>query len=519
MTRRSIIATRMRDAPANVATQVDKVGAGSSLSWVVGWLRHTVEHSISGYCPTLVAIVLLCGVATPAAAYDFRVTSRTEAQGYQLRRYGVEGLALINRRRVTQYLGLTVYNLWPPASDDADRAEDRPLVWVNALMRFYSDFGDYVQPVQPIAELEDNRFELLLGTVEARRLAGCIDLSVGRQYDAELMDIFAYDGVRVQLRTPWRFYVEASSGVQVHRGRPFAASVFETDGTTADSAADAAWSPVFAAAAGIDDSEQIMLRLAYRGVASRARPVALPSEQQPARWGIDQELFFVHAAITLPITRTLVDGAMRYNLLVAGFDELSAAIRQPLGSWHELHLEVMQSRPHFDGDSIFNVFALEPFEELAGRYIVRPWDELEIDNRVSYRWFWGDRQLEPDQQTGAWTVENTTAWHHGPIRTMLSLFYFDGLGGQRLGGDLNGSWASPRWFFGRQIFLDGRFSLVRQRDDQQLRPVITTFGCQTGGRVRLLPDIWLHLTIEDNISRLYQSALRFMAVLDMVFAP
>jgi hypothetical protein len=42
---------------------------------------------------------------------------------------------------------------------------------------------------------------------------------------------------------------------------------------------------------------------------------------------------------------------------------------------------------------------------------------------------------------------------------------------------------------------------------------------QAGARFRPIRGILLHLLVEDNVSRLYNSALRLLGVVDLEFAP
>src|SRR4051812_5436566 len=55
-------------------------------------------------------IVMAALFASPAAAYDIEVASETIGQGYQI--LGGNG-DVISRRRLDQYLGLSVWNLGP----------------------------------------------------------------------------------------------------------------------------------------------------------------------------------------------------------------------------------------------------------------------------------------------------------------------------------------------------------------------------------------------------------------------
>jgi hypothetical protein len=470
----------------------------------------------------LSVLTLAIGATTDAWAYDFEVNARTEAYGYQLRRYGRDGVSLLSRRRVTQYLGLRLFNLLESgrqAHSSSDPTRPPALIYAQGLMRFFSDFGDFTNRLDEVPELENDEFELLLGSIEGRNLWGYVDFSLGRQYDAELMDFFAYDGLRLRANAPWGMFVEGYAGFQVDRSTPFAAAVFELDGTSGSSPHDDAFAPSFGIAAGIDDSDLLELRVAYRAVISRA-DVMLDADGTSfePRWGRDQEVLFVHIALPAPRWGSRVTGALRYNMLTNDFDELQFGLSQRFGPRHLLSLDVLRSRPHFDGDSIFNIFALEPFSELAGSYRVELPASFWITLRGGYRWFWSTPE-DPDAQTGAYSAGLLSGWSHQRARVDLELFALGGYGGDRFGADLGGLWSSPRWLFGRRITLDGRISLIRLSDAASRLGSLTTLSLQAGAEIRLLPQLRLHLMVEDNISRLYDSAFRVLGLLDMSFAP
>lgn len=464
-------------------------------------------------------------VAPRARAYDFEIQTRSEAQGYQLRRYSRDGLSFVNRLRFAQSLGLRVYNLID-ADPVAARRRGRPpaLVFVQAHLRFHTDFGAFAPDTaaggRAIPELREDRFELLLGSVEARHLWGWVDLSLGRQLDAELFDFFAYDGLRARLSTPFWIFVETCLGAQVRRADPFGLAVFQTDGTSGDSAAERAWMPTFGLALGLDERAPVELRLAYRGVASRAAatPFGRP-ESLPRRWGLDEELVFAHVAVAPGRWDSRLAAGLRYNLLVAQLDEVHLEATQGLGRRYQAALELLQSRPHFDGDSIFNVFATEPFSEAAGRLRWRPESALDLEARAGYRWVWRAADERGEVAPGSLSLSALARWQAERLASTLELYYLDGYGGLRLGGELFGRWWSPRWVFGRRLALEGRASLVRLDGLAPGAAAVTNFGLQAGLRVRLLPAVWAQLLVEDNVSRLQDSALRVLGVLDMSFAP
>jgi hypothetical protein len=368
-----------------------------------------------------------------------------------------------------------------------------------------------------VREIENNQFDLMLGALEGRNLLrGWLDFTLGRQYDAELMDFFAFDGLRVRLCLPKRLFVESFFGAQVARARPFSAAVLETDGVSGD-ASDEAVAPTFGIAGGVEDLAGFGLRVAYRGTASKAPGGLAPDEEVDngeSVWGIDQELIFVSLSYRVPVLETLPLFGMRYNLLTASFDDVQLGLSQRIGEHHNVQLEFLRSRPHFDGDSIFNLFAVEPWTEVAGRYALRLLGRrLELTARCGYRRFFHDEEEGDSAEPDAISAGLGARWRSSRLIVDLDLHYVGGLGTTTVGGDAWGQWSVARW-----LALEGRLSLITS-DDSVYNDEVTNFGFQVGGQLRLIRGVRIHMLLEDNISRLQQSALRLLAVLDLEFAP
>lgn len=469
----------------------------------------------------VVITALLWLVSSTGYAYDFNVSARTEGYGYQLRRRIAGGVTFVNRRRLTQYLGLRVYNLLDPGqSPYAPGADDRPpaLLYVHGLLRFDTDFGDYGEVrSEDNPELRNDQFELLLGAVEGRNLWGLVDFSLGRLFDAELLDIIAYDGLRVRVNTPWFVFVEASAGLQVDRSVPFSSAVFETDGTSGTAAHDEALTPVMGVSVGLETPSGIEVRGAYRVMTAKALPEgAAADELSGSRWDVDQEVAFAHVAVPIFESGPRLAAAMRYNLLLAQFDEITASANQQLDA-HEFELSFARSRPHFDGDSIFNIFAIEPYTELLGRYSVTWAESWHGEISGGYRWLFDAEEETERKDSDAVTGSLVVAWERNATAIDGGVYYLGDRNEHRIGGDLGGRWLSPPWVLGKRFCLSGRASAVRlARTDADS---LTTFGLQFGALVKLLPNVRFHLLLEDNINRHYASALRVLGILDMEFAP
>ncbi len=465
---------------------------------------------------------MLLGVLAPAeaAAYDFEVFARTEGHGYQLRRYSGTGVTFLNRRLVTQYMGMRVFNLLDPGQDPFKPGTRRPpaTLTLHALMRFGAEFAGYMEHGGTVPELANHQFDLMVGALEGRDILGWLDFTLGRQYDIELLDFFAFDGLRVRANLPWLgLFVESHFGLQVTRAQPFSRAVVETDGTSGDHTDDALM-PTFGVAVGADWDRGIDLRVAYRGTASKATAepvVATGDDEEPeTSWGINQELFFFGLGGEVPRLGTRLRVGVRYNLLLDQVDDVQATVRQVVGQRHDVQLEYLRSVPHFDGDSIFNIFNTEPFHEVAARYALQLLEPLQAHARFGYRRFWTaddeDGSVSPDAFTlalGAW-------WRSSRLSATADVFFLGGHGGTTIGGDLAG-----RWDLWRRVSLEGRLSLIDYQGSGEVSTNGLNFGFQAGARVRFFKGVLLHVLLEDNISRRYHSALRLLGVLDLEFAP
>jgi len=476
--------------------------------------RPVVNRTRLVIIPALAAAASL--LAAEARAYDFTVTARTEGQGYQLRRYERNGVVFVNRRRLTQYLGLRIYNLIDPGQDAfSPSSSKRPprLLSFHLLMRFDADFAGYMAPGQSIPELKNNIFDLVAGGLEGRNLLGRIDFSLGRLYDMELLDIFAYDGLRVRVNLPYTLYAGASFGVQVARAHPLARAVFETDGPCCDAAAEA-WSPTFSAVAGMDGLWDLDLKVAYRGTVSRA-PQPGAAAGADSIWGVDQELVYVGAGWQVPVIGIMPSLGVRYNLLTAQVDDLSVGLRQRIAGRHDLSAGYLRTIPHFDGDSIFNIFDTEPYHEASLRYALRIMQPLSAYLRLGYRRYWSD-ETEARARPDGYSAAMGARWRDARLGAGLDLYYLDGHAGQTYGGDLDGRWVLLRW-----LTLQGRLSLIQHEGSGGSLAAASglNFGAQLGALVTFFEGVTGHLLFEDNISRQYSSALRLLGVLTLEVSP
>jgi hypothetical protein len=472
-------------------------------------------------------------VAAPARAYDVEVDSETIGQGYQI---AAGDGSLIDRRRLTQYLGLHVWNLGPKDAYGFPTGKNQ--FYFTSSMRLDTDFGDYPQPGlgtrDTAAELLNNRFDLLWAYLGARDLGGFLDLKLGRQVDLDQFDFVAYDGLSAEARTPYYVAVSAWGGLATNGALPIDSPIYRPDGTSPSvlSVHDGDLKPTVGVALRSFGFRDLDARLSYRHTFSPAQHTLEAERAVHATDGTSEEKLAWSGRLRL------FDGliqpwlGLRFDLLVGVMDHVEAGARVTLSPRMAFSLEYLYAYPTFDGDSIWNLFARQQFDDFRAGY------DLSLGRaRVSARGFVrlfhdieeaSDRipgQMPPlapssSKCRGAACSDGIDAG--GTLGARLDLGrgylradgYVDlGYGGRRIGVD-----ASTRMRVYRDLIaVEGRANYVNFQDD--LRPLDSgdSFGLSLGARLQLGRGILLHVILEDNVNKFYSSQLRLYAVLDLAF--
>jgi hypothetical protein len=471
-----------------------------------------------------IGIVVWACTPARAWAYDFSIDLQTIGQGYQVRGFAPNGSnELLTRRRVTQLLNLSVYDIEPSRwhGDDADRAA-RNVVYVDASLRFDSDFGGYTtnRPTgnDQIRELTQSQVDVLWAFVGGKRIHGRFDFQLGRQVHYDLLDFYAFDGADVLARVNRLFAVEAYGGTEVRGELPLSAPIYELDGTSAGSRDPATrpdqnseLRPLVGAAAVYggdpDSASPVQARLGYRRVWADTAD-RLPGEPDT---GVDEELVGLTASAAIA-HRVFLTAGIRYNILLATFDDEQFGLRVRAGARQWLGLEMAYLAPNYDGDSIWNLFATGAYRDLRGSYELTVANGLKLYARGFVRHF--DRVPDEPEDQPRWAGGGSAGFAWRLPRGLLRLdSYFDGgYGGRKVGGDIVGRWtARPR-----ALELEGRLTGYEWRSDQQ--PATDegfVFGAQAGGRFRLGEGARLHLLVEDNIGTFYWGQYRGLAILEV----
>jgi hypothetical protein len=479
----------------------------------------------------LAQALLLLLAAHPALAYDVEISSETIGQGYQV--LGGDG-ALIDRRRLDQYLGLSVWNLGPKDAFGVPTRKNQ--FYFTSSMRFETDFGNY--PATTLGtrdvsdELRNNNFDLLFAYLGARDLAGFLDLKLGRQVEVDQFQWVAFDGLSAEAKTRWFFAVSAYGGVLADGALPIDSPVYRPDGTAwksgdhlANNPADVLsvhdhdWKPTVGVAVRSFGFRDLDVRLSYHHTFSPAQHDTADEIATHATDGTSEEKLAFSARGRL-LDGTIVPWfGMRYDLLNGDFDQIEGGARVTISPRHALSVQYLYSYPTFDGDSIWNLFVRSRYDDLRLGYDVTL-GPVRAYVRAFGRLFYDDPGAVGTQNAAGTFLDRTDAGANLGAQLRLSRGYVraDGYAEMGYGGRHAGVDVASRMRIWREIlFLEGRATYAYFLDDSRPLDSGHSFGVQLGARVQFGRGIALHVIGEDNVNSLYNSQLRFYAVLDLAF--
>jgi hypothetical protein len=464
--------------------------------------------------------------ATPAEASEVRMVSRTIGEGYMVRMPGPEG-ALVGRRRLAQYVNLGVFGILPPREVGQMRRDPKDgQLQVVSSMRLRHDFGTFTRraggdSARLLESLDGRQIDLLYGYFEGQNIARWIDFRAGRQFEMSGLDFYAFDGGWIRVRTPAHIAVEAFAGQQVDGTAIFGYPTFELDGTQGTPADDSS-SPMVGAGFSLADLDFIDARFAYRRTWSPAA-VNQSVADVPGSGGVgtvvDQEFISASASLRLVDGRLSPFSAARYNIATSRVDDLSAGVAWALTEMHFIRALYLRTIPSFDLDSIFNVFAIEPFEDVRFVYEVRPNERWRIYGRFQGRLFHADETAElataPEQDTTFGGGGGAGAsYQRRRFAMRVDGFGLGGEGGVRAGGSLD-TRTHVLW---DRIALDGRVYGLYYRDDIVQDRNGYSLALQAGTNVHLTHGIYLNVMGEELFTPYYRAAFRAFGSLSFDWA-
>jgi hypothetical protein len=450
--------------------------------------------------------LLLLAVAAPALGYDWELQSETVGQGYQVRRFLDSGQTdMISRRRLTQDLGLGVYNLAPEEwTDDGKKNQ----LYVVTRLRFETDFGTYPERAarQIIPELQRYDFQLLYGFVGGRDLWGRVDFQLGRQISMDLMDFYAFDGLLVRVRAPGYLALEALGGAAVRTEWPLASPIYTLDGTSRNNRDPATRpelqdGPAATVGAAVETwgLKEFQSRLAFRATISATRGRL---EGEPATALLDERLSWQAAA---NLWKGLLQpmAGVRWDFMQSRVDQAEAALRLRPWRQHAFVVEYFRAAPTFDGDSIFNVFATEPYQDVrAGWDYSGPGVQAYIRG---FARFFSEAGGAGGGADGGGAAGLTLKFNRGNAR--VDLFFEDGYGGRRTGCDLRGAvelWRGWLWLDGRTTVVATSQPTARENRVGEAAAV-SSLGLEGGLRWTPSPVLSVHLVTYGNVSSIERS--------------
>ncbi|MBS1120978.1 MAG: hypothetical protein H6Q90_3206 [Deltaproteobacteria bacterium] len=411
-----------------------------------------------------------------------------------------------------------------------------------------------------IPELDESLIDLdlLYGYLE---LSGIADdrmtLRLGRVLADDGWGTTAVDGAAARLELPQPLAISASAGLRVRAKSPLGISAFELDGTSgagcreyveAATPGTGTWKlidrnrvientrfssdfeycpqrealqPTVGLAIATSRTRRFGAELGYRrtwsstvgliGAVDRldvADRGLYPNEfgQAPGR-GVNEEHLHarLHGELAHGDLAIQPFGNARFSILHAAIDRLDAGVRLHDGA-HSLEPTVEYFLPTFDGDSIFNVFSIEPTTDvrLGYRYdgVVRA---------TASGWLRRYAQADGSAHSGGLEagVERTIT---RALRTRADALWDDGYGGRRVGGSGEAAWRArdTMWLRGRVVVLGVA------ADD---RPRYVTSSTVVSSTWKLGDAVALHTVIEADYDQLHALQTRVIGVLDLAFAP
>jgi len=466
---------------------------------------------------------------TLAAAAEVRVGSRTIGEGYVILAPGAEA-GLLRRRRLVQYVNLGVYDLLPPREVDQWRREpeDGQLELV-ASMRLRQEFGEYLSDAGPdsralLESVDGRQIDLMFGYLQGRRIGGFLDFRAGRQFESSGLDWYAFDGGWTRINTPGHLAVEVFGGMQVNGAHVFGWPTWGLDGTSGEPA-DRGNSPMIGAAVSLIDYSWIHARVGYRRTFTPAsinrhiiEPTGAPdgSVNQGLMSGVDQEL--VSATLNMNLAKGVLTpfAAVRFNLGTLRLDDTAVGFGVAVSPHHVIRAQYLRTIPSFDLDSIFNVFTLQPFEDVRLSYQVRAGGGWTLLGRGNMRLFRNDRiealAVEPTAPISVgWGGAFAALWQRQRFAARTDAFAQGGEGGLRTGGSIDGQ---VRVLHDR-IGIDLRSYFTRYADDQTPEREGYGLSFQAGADFKLWDGIHLTVLAEEMLSSTLIRAFRGLATLSV----
>jgi hypothetical protein len=321
--------------------------------------------------------------ARTARAYNTEIDASAAAQYYTLSSpYGEPEL---RSRRYTSTLGMSLYDL------TGDTSPSRPTLSFRSRLRLDADLGQDPAERDPnstryVPGLEQAPLDLMYAYLEGERyLDGSLGFRLGRQYVADVLGWWSFDGAEVTLAAPAYVRLEAYAGFEQRSGLPLLATPrYRADGVASGSRDDLRsnqWTgyleesklaPALGVALETADLGWLHARVTYRRVTNRDNVVVSPFLDPSGKlstYSADRvSTEKVGGSLRLsPLGVGSLSGSVVYDFYAGIVSHQALALdvfptaRLSLGADYERLV------PTFDGDSVFNWFSHSAITTLKGR--------------------------------------------------------------------------------------------------------------------------------------------------------
>ncbi|HEY5926822.1 MAG TPA: hypothetical protein VIV11_34280 [Kofleriaceae bacterium] len=203
----------------------------------------------------------------------------------------------------------------------------------------------------------------------------------------------------------------------------------------------------------------------------------------------------------------------RYSVLHGLLDRAELGLRMKRGA-HALEPVVEYFFPTFDGDSIFNVFSLQPTTDVRLGYHYTPEAPWRASASTWLRRYDSEPDLAPMAGGADASLEHTFG---GAWRARVDALWDDGWGGRRVGGAGDAAWKRTR-----EHFLRGRVVVLGVREDDTSssggRRFVTT-SAVISSTIRISEQAAVHAIAELDYDAVHDFQTRVIAVIDLNFTP
>jgi hypothetical protein len=418
-----------------------------------------------------------------------------------------------------------------------------------------------------IPELDESLlvFDLMYGFLEVAGIADDrVTLRVGRLPADDGWGTTGIDGGSVRVELPQPVAVTATAGLRVRASSPAGLSSYELDGTggaacreyvEAATAGTGTWKlidrnraisggqftsdlefcpqrekrqPTIGFAIATSRIRNFGAEVGYRRTFSGTVGLIGPEDRldfpdrglypnefgQAPAYGVNEEYVYarVHGEL---VRRDLTIGPFanaRVSLLHAALDRFDAGVRLT----HERHTfepAIGYFLPTFDGDSIFNVFSIEPTTDARLGY--RHDGKVQLDASA---WLRRYTHLDDTSSVAGGFSAGAERMLSPRWRGRADALWDDGYGGRRVGGSATAFWRARQtlWLRGRAIVL----GVAEEADaSAQRRSRYVTSSTVFGATWKLGDNAALHAIGEANYDEIHDTQLRVIAILDLAFAP